>query len=201
MRILALIAGFILVSFEGGVALGQNEPTARERGTESPDRKADDEVIVTGKRLGELRLEVKTARQHAYDVFNEINGDDDFDVSCRDQTRVFSHAKVNVCRAQFERRIEAEASKQYLEALMLTCPGNGGVTQACIFSGYGARALARSAGVESPLENKRNQLNDMIVKLANENQQFAQAILDFYAAHQKYETARKPARQAKDEDD
>jgi hypothetical protein len=171
----------------GSVAVAQVEGAAPSG---VPNAETPDEVVVTAKRLGELRIEVQDARKHAYDIFNDINSDNEFDVHCGDQTRVFSHAKVFVCRAQFEKRIEAQAAREYLQGLVVSCRGEGGVSQACMFSAAGQRAITRAAAVENPLQGKRDRLNDEIIKLANENPQFAQAILEFYAASQKYEAAR-----------
>jgi hypothetical protein len=180
------------------LALAQDESAARNGAEAAAPQETPDEVVVTGKRLSELRVEVQNARKRAYDIFNQINSDNDFDVHCGDQTRIFSHAKVFVCRPQFEKRIEAQAAREYLDGLLVSCRGEGGVTQECMFSAAGQRGLARAAGAESPLGGKRQQLNEEIVRLANQDPRFAQAILDFYAASQSYKAARGKRRQDDD---
>jgi hypothetical protein len=65
-----------------------------------------------------------------------------------------------------------------------------GITQDCIFSEASSAGISAAQGVEGEAPIKRKQFNDEIVRLANENDEFAQAILDFYEAHQQYETAR-----------
>ena len=108
----------------------------------------------------------------------EINSNDDFDVRCTDQTRTFSHAKKRVCRAKFENRIAAAAGKYYLQGLVMACRGADGVSQACMFSAAGARGIARAQPSENPLQGKQQQLKEEILRLANEDARFAQAILD-----------------------
>lgn len=173
-------------------ALAQDAPAAG-------DSQADtEEVIVRGRRLTELRFEVEKARERAYAIFNEINSDNDFDIYCRNERRYHSRATTRVCRAQFENRISAEAAMAYMAELNWTCqpnPVDGFLdTQACMFSGPGVRAKSSAQGVESQLPGKRDQLNDEIVRLANQDDRFAQAILDWYETRQQYEEARKRRR-------
>jgi hypothetical protein len=61
-----------------------------------------------------------------------------------------------------------------------------------MFNGYAQRGLSRAQSVQGEAPGKRDLLSDEIRRLANENDQFAQAILDFYAAQQEYEAARRP---------
>jgi hypothetical protein len=203
MRIVALIVCSAVVS-ASGVALAQNEPAARGRSAGSPSGQADDEVVVTGKRLAELRVEVDKARERAWDIFNDINTNKDFDVVCKDETRTFSHARQRVCQPRFEWRITGAAAREYMAALSMVCPAdnNGFVNfQACMTGAYAQRGQARAQAVSGEAPGKRDQFSDEIFRIAGENDQFAQAILDFYAAQQKYDAARKPAGRPKGEDD
>ncbi|HEX5046605.1 MAG TPA: hypothetical protein VFX89_05745, partial [Gammaproteobacteria bacterium] len=136
-------------------------------------------------------------RQRAWGIFNGINSSNDFDVVCKDETKTFSHAKQRICLPQFERRITAGAAKEYMSALSLTCPadGSGFINfQACMTGAYAQRGLARAQAVSGEAVGKRDQFSDEVFKLAGENEQFAQAILEYYVTQQKYEAARKPAK-------
>lgn len=190
MRVTALILFSIAVS-GAGVAVAQSERAARNGAETSPRPETPDEVIVRGQRLGELRLEIQAARERAYDIFNEINSTNDFDVHCRDETRTFSHATQRVCRAQFENRISTDAGRQYLSSLIMRCPGDAGITQGCVFSAIGQTAADQGRALGGQIPGRRAQMNQEILRLANENPQFAQAILDYYKASQEYEAARK----------
>ena len=190
MRIAAL--GLVLMTASAGsAALAQSAPAAGV----APDT---EEVIVRGRRLTDLRFEVEQAQERAYAIFNELNSDDDFDVFCRYERRHHSRAKVRLCRAQFEHRISAEAAKEYMAALRWTCQpstdANGFATldtQACLFSNTGQSAAAAARAVEGQLPTKHEQMNDEIVRLANEDDRFAQAILDWYEKTQQYDAARR----------
>jgi hypothetical protein len=188
MRIATLIVLSIAVS-GGGVAVGQRAPADRDGAKVTPD-----EVIVRGRQVGELRVEVQRAREHAYAIFNDINSDNDFDVHCRDETRYFSHSKRRVCRAQFESRISSQAATEYTATLRARCPPNaeGAIQwQACMFGDVGQTAKANAQAVEGQATSMHDRMNDEVLRLARTDLRFGQAILDFFDASQQYEAARK----------
>jgi hypothetical protein len=186
----------IVLSFAvsgGQAALAQSESAALARPDAASAQETPEEVIVRGRRLADFRIEVELARERAYDIFNEINSDDDFDVHCVLEDRTGTRMRGQVCRAQFEGRISSRAAKEYMSALKWVCPF--GVTQACIFSEASSGAISRAQGVESEALNKRKELNQEIVRLANEDPRFGQAILDFYDASLRYEEERERPRE------
>ncbi len=177
-----------------GPALAQSEPAAGERRDAARQQEAPEDVVVRGRRLGELRAEIENARRRAYGIFNDINSNDEFDVYCRKESQPGTNVPRQVCRAQFERRISADAASEYMGTLARNCPvGPGGVldTQACMFSNYGQNAAEAARGIEGQLLGKHEQMNAEILRLANEDERFGQAILDYYEASQQYEAARK----------
>ena len=174
----------------GGLALAQTEPSARERGATASQEQTE-EVVVRGRRIGELRAEVEDARERAYELFNDLNGNDEFDVYCHNESRSGTNVPQVICRAQFENRISAAAAREYLSGLFSACNGAGGVTQDCMFSNAGAAGINRAQGVEGQLGGKSEQMADEILRVARENDEFAQAILDWYEASQQYDAARK----------
>jgi hypothetical protein len=195
MRIAALC--LVLMAASGSsAALAQSAPAA-------VDASNSEEIIVRGRRLTDLRFEVEQAQERAYAIFNEINSDDDFDVYCREERRYHSRATQRTCRPQFENRISAEAAWAYMAELSWTCQpipdALTGVptlnTQACMFSGPGVGAKATAQGVEGQLPGKRDQMSEEIVRLANQDDRFAQAILEWYEKTEQYETARKRRRE------
>lgn len=196
MRIVALIVFSISVS-GGGAALAQSEPAARERADAAPQREPPEEVVVRGRRIGELRADIEVARRRAYDIFNEINSNDEFDVRCRKESRPGTNVPAQICRARFEYDISADAASEYMSTLFTLCQpdANGFLdTQACMFSGPGVSAAASAQAVEGRAPPKRDQMTDEIFRLAREDDRFAQAVLDFYEASQQYDAARKKQR-------
>jgi hypothetical protein len=67
----------------------QEAPPVRAAG--DPNAQISDEVIVRGKRtLLDLRTELQAARERVWGVFNAINSNNDFDISCMDAARTGS---------------------------------------------------------------------------------------------------------------
>src|SRR5512139_2490199 len=108
MRIVAAILVSV-AALGAGAALPQSAPGNPERAGSAP-QESPDEVVVRGRRLSDLRAEVQIARERAYEIFNEINSSDDFDVYCRAEGRTGTRSTDRVCRAQFENRISAAAA-------------------------------------------------------------------------------------------
>jgi hypothetical protein len=187
-------AMFILsIAVSGGAVLVQSEAATQQRAADSAQRDRADEVIVRGRRIGQLRAEMEKARERAYSIFNEINSNDDFDVLCRDETRYFSHSQRRVCRARFENRISSQAAKEYMNTLTTRCPPDreGAIQwQACTFNGIGQTARSNAQAVEGQAASMHDRMNDEILRLARTDLRFGQAILDFFEATQQYEAAR-----------
>lgn len=193
MRIVALILFSIAVSSPDSAG-AQNEPAARDGG-DAPSQETPEEIVVRGKRLVAFRLEVELARERAYDLFNEINSNDDFDIQCTAEQRTGTRLGRQVCAARFEGRISSRAGKDYLSALRAVCNQDpGGLTQDCMFSGASSYGIAAAQATESEAPIKRDLLHAEIHRLARENLEFGQAILDFYDTSLKYQEERKRPR-------
>lgn len=196
MTIQSLVTVFILSTAVsgGGAVHAQDEAATQQRASDSAQQETPDEVIVRGRRIGELRVEVQKARENAYAIFNEINGNDDFDVHCRDERKYHSRTTQRVCRAQFENRISNQAAKEYMATLTARCQpvGAGGAIpwQECMFSEVGQTAKSNAQGVESQALTMQDRMNDEILRLARTDLRLGQAILDFFEVSQQYEAAR-----------
>ena len=131
----------------------------------------------------------------AYDVFNEINSTDDFDIQCVDEPRRGSRTNRRVCAARFEGRIARASAQDYLATMRASCPDVEGLTQRCLFDpGLASRGMAVARGSESEAPTQRGRLKAEIERLARTDLRFGQAILDFYDASVKYDEERNRAR-------
>lgn len=89
----------------------------QEAASSVPQVDAADEIVVTGRSLGDLRREIEAAELAVFDRFNEINGDDRFDIHCFEQVRYFSHIRERVCRSNGWREQEAGYTQAWLQGL------------------------------------------------------------------------------------
>lgn len=73
---------------------------------------ADEEIIVHGQEPAQLRLEIQHAQDTFYDRFNAVNGDDQFDIHCREEQVTGSHLSQRVCQPNFWRNLLAQSGEQ-----------------------------------------------------------------------------------------
>jgi len=79
----------------------ESEAAAANSRTDSS--RATEEVVVRGQRLSDFRNAIEASRERVYALFNALNTDDVFDVSCR---REAATGTQHVCRPQF--RLDTE---------------------------------------------------------------------------------------------
>jgi hypothetical protein len=73
-----------------------------------------DEVIVSGMTLREMREAIVAAEQRFYDLYNELNQDDDFDIHCREHAPLGTRIKQRQCLIAFQE----EAQMMYARAML-----------------------------------------------------------------------------------
>jgi hypothetical protein len=159
-----------------------------------------DEVIVRGRRLSDFRFEVEAARVRVYDLFNELNSDDAFDVHCRVETSTGTRMRQHVCRAQFKDDIANAVAKAWVQGLedrCLSLGGSstlGGMSQECIFSDAAnqAKSMAQAEQAMEGLMQKR--FEQEMAKTVAANPELQQAMLDYEAVERAYNEARSAPR-------
>jgi hypothetical protein len=61
-----------------------------------------EEIEVVGQRsLLALRMQVEAAQDEVHLLFNELNTDDDFDIVCKEEERIFSRMRQKNCMPQY----------------------------------------------------------------------------------------------------
>jgi len=108
------------------ICLGIGAAFAQETGndTEVPAStiQADEEILVVGQSLAELRRQLILAQDAVFAKFNEINSDDDFDIICRDEAPTGTRIRKRVCLPNFWRDAQAEVGSEQVRELQ------GGIT-------------------------------------------------------------------------
>jgi hypothetical protein len=153
-------------------------------------REEPDEVIVRGRRLADFRAELEAAQIRVYDLFNELNSDDAFDVQCRVEDSTGTRLRQQTCRPQFVDDISSDAATAWVNGFKDACPA--GVTQVCIFENAGAASQAKSAALaeegREPTMQKR--FADELARVVRDHPEMQQALLDYEAVERAYDEAR-----------
>lgn len=91
-------------------------------------REDDEEIIVRGQRLEDFRVALEAARVRVYDMFNDLNSNDAFDVTCQVEGSTGTRVRQQTCRPQFKNEIAADAAAAWVHGIKDACPG--GLSQA-----------------------------------------------------------------------
>ncbi len=100
--------------------LGMCLPQATVAQENSPEATAEsdeiDEIVVLGGHsLTLLRQEVVVAEDRFFDLYNELNEDDKYDIVCESRRPIGTRIQVRECKAQFVRDAEVEAVQGALQ--------------------------------------------------------------------------------------
>jgi hypothetical protein len=75
-----------------------------------------EEVVVLGSNpLFKLRLEMYRAEDALYNLYNSLNTNDEFDMSCYKEASIGSQIRRRVCRTNFDRKRHAEEAQKIME--------------------------------------------------------------------------------------
>jgi len=184
LLLLCMASGFCVLL---GTVPAAAQSGAADAGADRPARESDEEVVVRGRRLGDFRAELDLARVRVYDVFNEINSDDAFDVSCAYEDSTGSRMRQHVCRPRYETDISTDAASQWRYGLISAC---GGVTQECIFSESAQLGMSMAQGAESPQAMMQKRFADELARAIVKSPELQEAILEYQSLESAYQAAR-----------
>lgn len=147
-----------------------------------------EEVTVRGQRsLTAYRLEAVAARERVWEVFNEINSDDQFDISCSRRVRTGTRIPKRVCRPAYADYATSQAGKEFLRRMQINCPPPP--SPACLARAY-AEGMAAAQLYIGQIAHMDRRLDEEAQRLARENLQFATAILEHQEKQREYQDAR-----------
>jgi len=158
-------------------------------GDDRRDESSLEEVVVRGQPLSELRTALEMARVRVYDLFNDLNSDDAFDVRCRHEAATGTRMRQHICRPQFKDDISNASARAWVYGIKDWC--TGGLTQECIFDGPAAQHAMSRAQAEETREGPTQKLFEAeLARVLLESPELQQAILDYEALERAYDEAR-----------
>ncbi|MDG2176081.1 MAG: hypothetical protein P8M72_08135 [Gammaproteobacteria bacterium] len=124
---------------------------------------SDTEILDTDSMsMSKLRREIRGAQSAMYDIYNELNEDDEYDIECTETRSARSLIRERVCMPNFMSTSLSEAARDFV----------GGQTSAgaADSSGGGSISSASSSHLSQSLINEKNQtLAEIMVELGNAN--------------------------------
>jgi hypothetical protein len=159
---------------------------------------APEEVTVRGRKtLTQYRLELERARDEIFEIYNKANQGDDNDITCRDERPTGSRMPQTVCRSNAENAADAGASRNFLNALLMSSgsfrspagpPGTAlpGGSQVNANIGTGAAQGDGASGAADALAKFETEWN----RLLGENRQLYRAVVKYAELEDEYARAR-----------
>jgi hypothetical protein len=189
-----LVARILLtfVAF-GAAAIARSQPS-----TEAPAGSADpaqppDEIVVRGRRLEQMRLEVQAAREHVYELFSACNGDDQFDIRCSDEQRTGTRARRRVCTPQYADTENAEAGQELVRRWQDACPDMTTCDPAVLETAL-QNANASAQENYARIRYMDGRLDEEMRRVLREDPEVAAAFLDYAEKEFTYQDASKRRR-------
>lgn len=151
----------------------------------APAGEKPEEVIVTGRRTRfELRLEMEQAERVVYNLFNELNDEPRFEISCAMHAITGTTRKSQVCQTEFERRALSQEGQDYLaayRALLEPRPCSGCEPAEPFVT------AATSAMIIAP---QQKELQGKMREIAETHPEFVDALVRFVEAKGRYDQSR-----------
>lgn len=150
------------------------QQTQTKRNTTANGREPMEEVTVIGqKQIFDLRMQVIQAEDHAYQIFDRLNNDDDYDVHCKLVANTGTHIKKRTCLPNFYFHVQASEKQSLYYAI-------GSTTD------YAVGPSARNVWAR-----KFPVFKAKVIKLAKENPEMMQAMTRLFDLQRKLDKDRK----------
>lgn len=136
-----------------------------------------EEVVITAERYAyQLREQVYDAQEQMHDIFNKLNDDDRFDMSCKSVTLPNSRISRRLCEPAFYYAATALQGQNYLEEY---AAGQNGIPAGSSRPGSAPPALTAIGMQQKELQKK-------IEELARTNPEYQDAIIKYVELKQRY---------------
>jgi hypothetical protein len=185
-RTLAFAAVTVAVFWFGVPTRAQDAAQATD-GAQSAQT-ADEEIVIRGRRtLFTLRQETEAAREHVWEVFNEINGNDDFDISCNTSARTGTRMTRRACRPQYANDATREAGRALARRIRLCDPTSDGYAGCLEMAMANGNSEAQQYIARIAYMDRR--LDDEFRQLVRERPELATAVHEFLTKENEYKEA------------
>lgn len=151
------------------VCLAQTS-VAQEESTTNDSEEIDEIVVLGARSLTLLRQEVVVAEDKFFDLYNELNTDDRYDIICENRRPIGTRIQIRECKAQFVRDAEVDAMQDAL--MMNDSPAN--------VTAQPVRASKRDY----------RKLDEKLKKFAVENPDLQEALMEYDHLSKKYAVER-----------
>lgn len=189
---IAVILASTLLLLSATSSLAQDTADAPAEATTAaapPTGREIEQITVTGERtLLSMKNALERAEEDMYRAFNSLNSNDDFDIFCVTETKTTSHIVQRGCEPVFLTNLRKETSQNALSQIRNAYTTDGiDVT----LLNYGLSFLESEKELKAQASDKYEALSLEILRIANENPDYMDALRRIGELREEYEAARK----------
>jgi len=124
-----------------------------------------------------------------YGLFNELNSDDSLDIHCKTVRHTSTHIRTRTCEPVFLGHIRQAQSREFMSSMRDALGENGELNQAVISNSM--NLLESDSNLAIQLTSKYEQLNEEMLRIAMENEDYRNSLMQLGEMKAEYQNARK----------
>ena len=152
-------------------------------------RRPIEEIQVTGERtLLTMRNEIIREEENLYRIFNELNSHDRFDITCKEERRVFSNIPARNCLPRFFTDLRMDTNRFALSELRQAFSPDG--VDPALFE-LGLSRIENDRQIRELAAGDYQALSEEMLRIATENPDYLNILMKVADLKANYEAARK----------
>ena len=156
---------------------------------ENVSRRPIEEIQVTGERtLLTMRNEIIREEENLYRIFNELNSHDRFDITCKEERRVFSNIPARNCLPRFFTDLRMDTNRFALSELRQAFSPDG--VDPALFE-LGLSRIENDRQIRELAAGDYQALSEEMLRIATENPDYLNILMKVADLKANYEAARK----------
>ena len=170
---------------------GQEDENAdpNQESQQTASQRPIEEIQVTGERtLLTMRNEIIREEENLYRIFNELNSHDRFDITCKEERRVFSHIRARNCLPKFFTDLRMDTTRFAVGELRQAFSDDG-VDPALFNMGMGK--IKNDRQIRELAAGDYQALSEEMLRIASENPEYLRILMkvadlkaNYQAAHE-----------------
>ena len=170
---------------------GQEDENADpdQESQENVSQRPIEEIQVTGERtLLTMRNEIIREEENLYRIFNELNSHDRFDITCKEERRVFSNIPARNCLPKFFTDLRMDTNRFALSELRQAFSPDG--VDPALFE-LGLSRIENDRQIRELAAGDYQALSEEMLRIASENPDYLNILMKVADLKANYEAARK----------
>ena len=182
---------YLLVGVIPVCLYGQEDENAdpNQEPQENVSQRPIEEIQVTGERtLLTMRNEIIREEENLYRIFNELNSHDRFDITCKEERRVFSNIPARNCLPRFFTDLRMDTNRFALSELRQAFSPDG--VDPALFE-LGLSRIENDRQIRELAAGDYQALSEEMLRIATENPDYLNILMKVADLKANYEAARK----------